>query len=178
MLGNTFYELHLKLNWHCFKYVFSTAGNSSFVTPLPLYCENLSSLENSTQQAKPKSEPVLSDDASNLDSVWTTLLMIDNYMHTFFKLHSFSVNVLQVFWFGICLGRLLFCIPCQLGAYQIHLNIYFIFCYNAVNSIEKSRWGRNFGISYAFSIFVWRCLHKGEFNQWELLKLIYESTSF
>ncbi|KAG2404810.1 Ethylene-responsive transcription factor-like protein [Vigna angularis] len=45
------------------------SGNSSFVTPLPLYCENLSSLENSTQQAKPKSEqPVLSDDASNLDS--------------------------------------------------------------------------------------------------------------
>ncbi|WVZ04639.1 hypothetical protein V8G54_017985 [Vigna mungo] len=63
------------------------SGNNSFVTPLPLYCENLSTLENSTQQAKPKSEqPVLSDDASNLDSVWTTLLMIDDYIHAFFIL--------------------------------------------------------------------------------------------
>ncbi|KAK7395431.1 hypothetical protein VNO78_15989 [Psophocarpus tetragonolobus] len=45
------------------------SGNSSFVTPLPLHCENLSGLENSTQQAKPKSEQtVISDDASNLDS--------------------------------------------------------------------------------------------------------------
>jgi len=79
--------------------MFSIAGNSSFVTPLPLYCENLSSLENSTQQAKPKSEqPVLSDDASNLDSVWTTLLMIDDYIHTFFKLQFvLSVSVLQDF---------------------------------------------------------------------------------
>ncbi|RZB52278.1 Ethylene-responsive transcription factor-like protein isoform B, partial [Glycine soja] len=45
------------------------SGNSSFVTPLPLYCENLSGFENSNQQAKTKSEqPGLSDDASNPDS--------------------------------------------------------------------------------------------------------------
>ncbi|XP_028246367.1 ethylene-responsive transcription factor-like protein At4g13040 isoform X2 [Glycine soja] len=45
------------------------SGNSSFVTPLPLYCENLSGFENSNQQAKPKSEqPALSDDATNPDS--------------------------------------------------------------------------------------------------------------
>ncbi|KAG5017806.1 hypothetical protein JHK82_023405 [Glycine max] len=44
------------------------SGNSSFVTPLPLYCENLSGFENSNQQAKPKSEqPALSDDATNPD---------------------------------------------------------------------------------------------------------------
>ncbi|XP_057437106.1 ethylene-responsive transcription factor-like protein At4g13040 isoform X2 [Lotus japonicus] len=45
------------------------SGSSSFVTPLPLYCENLTGSENSNWHAKPKSEqPVLSDDASILDS--------------------------------------------------------------------------------------------------------------
>ncbi|KAK7256101.1 hypothetical protein RIF29_29535 [Crotalaria pallida] len=45
------------------------SGSSSFVTPLPLYCENLTGSENSTRHAKPKSEqPVPSDDASILDS--------------------------------------------------------------------------------------------------------------
>ncbi|KAJ1409536.1 DNA-binding domain superfamily [Sesbania bispinosa] len=45
------------------------SGNSSFVTPLPLYCENLTGYENSSQHDKPKSEQsVLSDIASVLDS--------------------------------------------------------------------------------------------------------------
>lgn len=172
--------MYLKLNWHCFKYICSIAGNSSFVTPLPLYCENLSSLENSTQQAKPKSEqPVLSDDASNLDSVWTTLLMIDDYIHAFFKLQfGFSVMYFRFSWLGICLGHLLFWSPFQLATYQI-IQTFILFCYyNAVNSIEISRWGRKFGISYAFSIFIWTCLLKGEFNPWELLKLISRVPAF
>ncbi|XP_028765283.1 ethylene-responsive transcription factor-like protein At4g13040 [Neltuma alba] len=45
------------------------SGNSSFVTPLPLYCENLIAYEQSTQRAKLKSSnPVASDDTSILDS--------------------------------------------------------------------------------------------------------------
>ncbi|XP_027337636.1 ethylene-responsive transcription factor-like protein At4g13040 [Abrus precatorius] len=45
------------------------SGNNSFVTPLPLYCENLTGDANSSQQAKPKSEQsVVSDIASILDS--------------------------------------------------------------------------------------------------------------
>ncbi|TKY68657.1 Ethylene-responsive transcription factor protein [Spatholobus suberectus] len=45
------------------------SGNSSFVTPLPLYCENLTGAETSSQQAKPKSEQSnVSDIGSILDS--------------------------------------------------------------------------------------------------------------
>nr|XP_004515033.1 ethylene-responsive transcription factor-like protein At4g13040 isoform X3 [Cicer arietinum] len=45
------------------------SGNSSFVTPLPLHCENLTGSENLSWHAKPKSEQaMLSDDASILDS--------------------------------------------------------------------------------------------------------------
>lgn len=45
------------------------SGSSSFVNPLPLYCENLTGSENLSWHAKPKSEqPMLSDDASIPDS--------------------------------------------------------------------------------------------------------------
>ncbi|XP_054781698.1 ethylene-responsive transcription factor-like protein At4g13040 isoform X2 [Prosopis cineraria] len=45
------------------------SGNSSFVTPLPLYCENLTAYEQSIQRAKLKnSNPMISDDKSILDS--------------------------------------------------------------------------------------------------------------
>ncbi|KAK4270188.1 hypothetical protein QN277_023258 [Acacia crassicarpa] len=45
------------------------SGNSSFVTPLPLYCENLTAYEQSTQRAKLKSSnAVVSNDTSILDS--------------------------------------------------------------------------------------------------------------
>ncbi|CAJ2670110.1 unnamed protein product [Trifolium pratense] len=45
------------------------SGSCSFVSPLPLYCENLTGSENLSWKAKPKSEkPMLSDDASILDS--------------------------------------------------------------------------------------------------------------
>ncbi|XP_061352942.1 ethylene-responsive transcription factor-like protein At4g13040 isoform X2 [Gastrolobium bilobum] len=45
------------------------SGSGSFVTPLPLYCENLTGPQNSTRHAKPKSEQTVpSDDASILDS--------------------------------------------------------------------------------------------------------------
>ncbi|KAK7304530.1 hypothetical protein VNO77_42411 [Canavalia gladiata] len=45
------------------------SGNNSFVTPLPLHCENLTCDANPNQQAKPKSEQsVVSDIASILDS--------------------------------------------------------------------------------------------------------------
>lgn len=45
------------------------SGSSSFVSPLPLYCENLTGSENLSWHAKPKSErPMLSDDASIPDS--------------------------------------------------------------------------------------------------------------
>ncbi|XP_058765232.1 ethylene-responsive transcription factor-like protein At4g13040 isoform X1 [Vicia villosa] len=41
------------------------SGSSSFVSPLPLYCENLTGSVNSSWHAKPKSEqPMLSDNAS------------------------------------------------------------------------------------------------------------------
>ncbi|KAE9592120.1 putative transcription factor AP2-EREBP family [Lupinus albus] len=44
-------------------------GSSSFVTPLPLYCENLPGSEGAARHAKPKSEQsVVSDHASILDS--------------------------------------------------------------------------------------------------------------
>lgn len=47
------------------------SGDNSFVTPLPLYCENLAGDENSSQHGKPKrqsEQAVLSDIASVLDS--------------------------------------------------------------------------------------------------------------
>ncbi|XP_045832610.1 ethylene-responsive transcription factor-like protein At4g13040 [Trifolium pratense] len=49
------------------------SGNNSFVTPLPLYCENLARFENSSQNANPKSEQsVVSDIVSVvLDSTGT-----------------------------------------------------------------------------------------------------------
>ncbi|CAL0304541.1 unnamed protein product [Lupinus luteus] len=44
-------------------------GSSSFVTPLPLYCENLPGSESAARHAKPKSEQsVVSDHASILNS--------------------------------------------------------------------------------------------------------------
>ncbi|KAI4354312.1 hypothetical protein L6164_003185 [Bauhinia variegata] len=44
------------------------SGNSSFVTPLPLHCENIPSSKRSLQHDKPKTEPpVPSDDARILD---------------------------------------------------------------------------------------------------------------
>ncbi|KAF7825826.1 ethylene-responsive transcription factor-like protein [Senna tora] len=43
------------------------SGNSSFVTPLPLYCENLTASEDSTQHTEPKvAHPVVSDDGINI----------------------------------------------------------------------------------------------------------------
>ncbi|KAL1321364.1 hypothetical protein HN51_066147 [Arachis hypogaea] len=45
------------------------SGSSSFVAPLPLYCENITATENSTRDARLKTEqPALSDNASMLDS--------------------------------------------------------------------------------------------------------------
>ncbi|KAF7845589.1 ethylene-responsive transcription factor-like protein [Senna tora] len=44
------------------------SGNSSFVTPLPLYCENLNASEHSTGAKLKIVHPVVSDDASILDS--------------------------------------------------------------------------------------------------------------
>ncbi|CAL5195477.1 unnamed protein product [Lathyrus oleraceus] len=65
------------------------SGNSSFVTPLPLYCENLAQYENPRQNANPSSEQsVVSDIASVLDSVGT-----QNSQNTIVKDESGSSNV-------------------------------------------------------------------------------------
>ncbi|GAU30793.1 hypothetical protein TSUD_355190 [Trifolium subterraneum] len=65
------------------------SGNNSFVTPLPLYCENLARFENSSQNANPKSEQsMVSDIVSVLDSIGT-----QNSQNTVVKDESGSSDV-------------------------------------------------------------------------------------
>ncbi|KAK2406147.1 hypothetical protein P8452_68505 [Trifolium repens] len=65
------------------------SGNNSFVTPLPLYCENLARFENSCQNANPKSaQSVVSDIVSVLDSIGT-----QNSQNTVVKDESGSSDV-------------------------------------------------------------------------------------
>ncbi|RDX66746.1 Ethylene-responsive transcription factor-like protein, partial [Mucuna pruriens] len=66
------------------------SGNSSFITPLPLYCENLTGADTSSQQAKPKSEQSnVSDIASVFDSVGTQTQIL---LNTIVKDESGSSN--------------------------------------------------------------------------------------
>lgn len=103
--------MYLKLNWKFYQYDWAFAGNSSFVTPLPLYCENLTASEDSTQHAKPKvAHPVLSDDGigSILHSVETQLLVVNVYINAI----SFSfVSLRLAVFFDLSVGQLLYGMP-------------------------------------------------------------------
>lgn len=93
----------LKISWQVDRntigWVF--VGNSSFITPLPLYCENLPAYDNSAQGAKPKIAQSDSGNESIRHSVGTQLLKVSCY-----NLLCWSVGSVLI-WYAVLVSYLL-----------------------------------------------------------------------